>query len=73
MWFTLSVGLSIQLAALERSPLRELVIDLFMSDLQIHGHRQQLLSDEGEKELIILSPNPDQANTCCIHFIASPK
>lgn len=46
------------------------VIDLCVTDLQTHGHRQLLLTDEKDKELI-LSPTPKQANMYCQHFIAS--
>lgn len=67
MWFTLSGGSAEWTTGCVVS---QGGMDLFMTDLQTHGHRQQLLTDEGEKELI-LSPNPKQANyTCCQHFIA---
>lgn len=54
-WFTLSVDRRALLAALEHSPQTDLVIDLCMSDLQTHGHRRLLTTDEGEKELILWS------------------
>lgn len=45
--------------------LGDVVIDLFMNDLQTHGHRQQLLTEEGKK-----SPAPWQLSTmhaACIY------
>lgn len=54
-WFTLSGDRRALLAALERGPQTDLVIDLCMNDLQTHGHRRLLTTDEGEKELILWS------------------
>lgn len=48
-------GLSALLAAPECSPQQDLVIDWCTSDLQTHCHRQLLLIDEGERELILQS------------------
>ena len=54
-WFTLSADRRALLAALELGPQTDLVIDLCMNDLQTHGHRRLLTTDEGEKELTLWS------------------
>lgn len=65
-------GLSVQLAALECSAGRDLVIDLFTSDLQTHGRRPLLLTDEGEKTPQVPESTPPK-HTCCTCFIALAK